>query len=206
MIDQLSGVVGEKSPTKVYLQCGPLRLELAVPLTTSQRLPDPGGPVLLWTHLLWREDGPTLFGFCTRAERELFRLLILVQGVGPRIALSLLSHLPPLELIRQIRARSIEGLTHIPGIGPKTAGRILVDLGPRVDRLEPAAAWGEGDTEVSSGAAAEDAVQALTALGYPLRDARKAIERVQREDGSLSLDEAIRRALQTLTAGTRPGG
>jgi holliday junction DNA helicase RuvA len=200
MIERLEGKLVHRGPTVVHLEAGPFQLELSVPLSTSQKLPEEGHPVQLWTHLLWREDGPVLFGFITRSERELFRLLLLVQGIGPRIALSVLSHLSPLAVTRQIRQRSVEGLTQVPGIGSKTAGRILVELGPRVDHLvledDQTAGAISGSKPVPG---EEDAVLALTALGYPARDARKAVERILQESPSLSLDECIRRALRGIS-------
>jgi holliday junction DNA helicase RuvA len=199
MIDQIEGRLAQRAPTLIHLQVGPIRLEISVPLSTSQSLPAEG-IVRLWIHLLWKEDGPVLYGFGSRPERELFRLLILVQGVGPRIALSLLSHLPPTDLVRKIRQRSIEGLTQVPGIGPKTAGRILVDLGPRVDRLDLGGLTGEVDTEMTAGLpGVEDAVQALTALGYPAKDARRGVENVMKQQPGLPLDECIRQALHRLS-------
>jgi holliday junction DNA helicase RuvA len=203
MIEHLGGRLVHKGPTVVHLQVGPIRLEVSVPLSTSRDLPAEGAPAELWIHLQWREDGPVLFGFASPSERELFRLLILVQGVGPRVALSLLSHLSVQELIREIRDRSVEGLTRIPGIGPKTAGRILVDLGPRVDRLELRPAGQGQEASVPSAAGEEDAVQALTALGYPVKEARKAVQRILHDEPALPLSECIRRALYRV--GRHPG-
>jgi len=198
VIERIQGVLAGKGPTSALLQIGPVCLELAVPLSTARRLPEDGEPAAFWTHLIWREEGPSLYGFRDRQERDLFRLLLGVQGVGPAGALSLLSHLPPAELVRQIRDRSVEGLTRVPRIGQKTAGRILVDLGPKADQmvLEGAAA---DEGAPAPQAAVEDAVQALTALGYAAREARRAVEEVHREDPEAPLHEAIRRALHRLT-------
>lgn len=197
MIERLEGVLAARGPTSIELGIGPITVSLSVPLSTSRRLPAVGEPVAVMTHLVWKEEGPALFGFAERAERDLFRLLIGVQGVGPTGALSLLSHLPPSELLLQIRARSIEGLTRVPRIGEKTAGRILVDLGPKVDRMAL-----EGDAASVTGQpgalppVGEDAVQALTALGYVSRDARRTIERILKQEPDLPLDECVRRALR----------
>ncbi len=136
MIERLEGRLAGKAPTVVHLDVGPARFEIQVPLSTSRELPEEGRIVSLWTHLQWKEDGPSLFGFASRSERELFRLLILVPGVGPRTALSLLSHLTVAELVKEIRQRSVQGLIRVPGIGQKTAGRLLVEIGPRIDRLD----------------------------------------------------------------------
>jgi Holliday junction DNA helicase RuvA len=205
VIDHLSGTLHERAPGAVTLQCGPVRLELRIPLSTFRSLPEPGATVGLWMHLVWKDDGPFLYGFLGRSERDLFRLLLEVQGVGPSGALSLLGHLPPEELVRQIRARAVEALTRVPRIGPKTAGRILIDLGPKVDKMDLAAMAGGGDTPGGSGPAspmADDAAGALAALGYAAKDAKRAVDAVLAEEPGLTLDEALRRALQRLV---RPG-
>jgi Holliday junction DNA helicase RuvA len=199
VIDHLEGTVVSRGPTSVRLGVGPVRLELMVPLSTSHDLPAEGSRASLWIHLVWKDDGPILFGFARRPERDLFRLLLGVQGVGPTGALSLLSHMAPEELLRQIRERSVEGLTRVPRIGAKTAGRILVDLGPKVDRLTLEGLPDGDATTAAAGPAVEDAVQALTALGYAAREARRAVEAVQREAPGLPLDEHLRRSLQKLT-------
>ena len=196
MIERLEGRVVSKTSPWVHLQAGPVVLAIRVPLSTSQRLPEGSERAGLWIHLHWREEGPDLYGFGTRVERELFRELIKVQGVGPRIALSILSHLSPAELVQIIRDQSLPGLTRVPGIGPKTAARILVELGAKIDRLEILLGE-EGGSRERPGA--EDAVQALTALGYPLRESRKAVERILQANPGIPLDECIRRSLQSLS-------
>jgi Holliday junction DNA helicase RuvA len=203
VIDHLSGALHVRTPGSVILQCGPVRVELRIPLSTFRALPEPGSPVSLWTHLVWKDEGPFLYGFAGRAERDLFRLLLEVQGVGPSGALSLLGHLAPEELVREIRARSVEGLTRVPRIGQKTAGRILVDLGPKVDKMDLAAASAEQGALAPGLPLADDATGALVALGYGAKDARKAVERVLAEEGGLSLGECIRRALQRLVRPAR---
>jgi Holliday junction DNA helicase RuvA len=200
VIDHLTGRLAARGATTIVLAIGPVRLELTVPLSTSRELPEEGGTVALWTHLVWRDEGPQLYGFSGRRERDLFRLLLGVQGVGPTGAISLLSHLSASELLAQIRARSLDGLTRVPRIGAKTAGRILVDLGPKADRmgLEPAEGESSGSPSVPPHEL-EDAVQALAALGYSARDAQRAVERVLAEAPDLPLDEQLRRALQRMT-------
>jgi holliday junction DNA helicase RuvA len=202
LIDHLCGNLYARSPGAAILQCGPARIELRIPLSTFRALPEPGEAVSLWTHLVWKDEGPFLYGFAGRAERDLFRLLLEVQGVGPTGALSLLGHLVPEELVRQIRARSVEGLTRVPRIGQKTAGRILVDLGPKVDRMDFVAAASEPGAFPPISPLADDASGALVALGYAAKDAKKAVELVLAEEEGILLAECIRRALQRLV---RPG-
>ncbi len=203
MIDHLDGILHLRAPGNVILQCGPARLDLRIPLSTFRVLPEPGGTVSLWTHLVWKDEGPFLYGFAARAERDLFRLLLEVQGVGPSGALSLLGHLTPEELVRQIRDRSVEGLTRVPRIGQKTAGRILIDLGPKVDKMDLAAAASGPGAPAPGSPLAEDATGALVALGYGAKDAKKAVELVLAGDGDVSLSECIRRALQRLAGSAR---
>jgi holliday junction DNA helicase RuvA len=203
VIDHLVGILHARTPGSALLQCGPVRMELRIPLSTFRALPEPGAPVSLWTHLVWKDDGPSLYGFVGRAERDLFRMLLEVQGVGPSGALSLLGHLAPEELVREIRARSVEGLTRVPRIGQKTAGRILVDLGPKVDKMELATSATEPGAVPAGSPLADDAVGALTALGYGAKDAKKAVDAVLAEDAGLALGECIRRALQRLAGAGR---
>lgn len=203
LIDHLSGILQARAPGTVILQCGPVRMELRIPLSTFRALPDPGGPVSLHTHLVWKDEGPFLYGFVGRAERDLFRLFLEVQGVGPSGALSLLGHLSPEELVRQIRARSVEGLMRVPRIGPKTAGRILIDLGPKVDKMDLAAAAAESGAPGPASPLADDAAGALAALGYGAKDAKKAVDAVLAQDAGVSLGECIREALQRLVRPAR---
>jgi Holliday junction DNA helicase RuvA len=203
LIDHLSGVLYARTPGSVILQCGPARVELRIPLSTFRALPEPGGGVSLWTHLVWKDEGPFLYGFAGRAERDLFRLFLEVQGVGPSGALSLLGHLSPEELVRQIRDRSVEGLTRVPRIGQKTAGRILIDLGPKVDKMDFAASATEPGAPAPASPLADDAAGALAALGYGAKDAKRAVEWVLAEEAELPLGECIRRALQRLVRPAR---
>ncbi len=197
MIERLEGRLLAKGSAHVHLQTGPLCLEIQAPLSTLETLAPVGETVSLWTHLQWKEDGPSLFGFATEEERLLFRLLIGVQGVGPRIALSLLSHLPPDELVGHLRARDEKALVRVPGIGAKTAARILVELGEKADRLALSSSTPGALTRTT--AEFEDAVSALTALGYPAKESRQAIEAVHEGRDSVPLDEALRLALRHLS-------
>jgi Holliday junction DNA helicase RuvA len=200
MIEQILGRLVHKSGSAVHLDTGPLVLEVQTPLSTLETIGDEGSVVRLFAHLLWREDGPTLFGFAQTEERHLFRLLLQVQGVGPRIALAILGHLPPPDLIRSLKDRSETAFTLVPGVGKKTAGRILVELGPVADKLELAARV----VTLPRHRVEEDAVQALTALGYSPKDALRALEAVLSETGSTRLEEQIRLALQKLTRDGKP--
>ena len=185
--------------TRVTLAVGPMILELQAPVSTTAVLPESGERTQVWTHLQWKEDGPTLFGFCSAEERQFFRLLIGVNGVGPRIALAVLGHLPPAELVARLRERDETVFTAVSGVGKKTAGRILVELGPYADKMTMIASV---DPVVSPGGIRpnEDALQALTALGYSARDSDRALREVAAEDPALAVEEQIRFALRSLTS------
>lgn len=203
MIDRIEGTLVHKSGTALYLETGPFTLQVQVPLPTSEAVGVEATRVKLWAHLQWKEDGPTLFGFASLEERSLFRMLIQVQGVGPRIALSILAHLPPRELVHRLRQRSEAVFTQVPGVGRKTAGRILVELGPQADKMEVEAALTGGEMEPKSEDVEGESISALTALGYAARDARRAVARVRSEHADLPLEEEIRLALRALTSGSR---
>jgi len=195
MIDRIRGRLVSKGGASILLETGPLVLDVLVPLSTMESLQGDRSEVDLYTHLQWREEGPQLFGFATTEERQFFRLLLQVQGVGPRIALAILAHLPPADLVARLKERSEAAFTLVPGVGKKTAGRILVELGPTADKMDLAG------RAVSPAAARpdEDALQALTALGYAARDAQKALEEVLASHGPLELEEQVRRALRRMS-------
>ncbi|MEZ4654498.1 MAG: Holliday junction branch migration protein RuvA [Candidatus Eisenbacteria bacterium] len=200
MIDRLRGRLVSKSGSSILLETGPFVLDILVPLSTSESLAAEGSEVRLFTHLQWREEGPQLFGFASTEERQFFRLLLQVQGVGPRIALAILAHLPPAELVARLKERSEAAFTTVPGVGKEDGGRILVELGPVADRMDLAL---RADARPSGRPRLdEDALQALTALGYSARDAQKALEDVLASGKSLKLEEQVRLALGRLTRRT----
>ena len=203
MIDRVQGALVHKSGTALYLETGPFTLQVQVPLPTSEAFDVGESRIALWTHLQWKDDGPTLFGFASLEERVLFRMLIQVQGVGPRIALAILAHLPPRQLVHQLRERSEAVFTQVPGVGKKTAGRILVELGPQADKmaLEGIPGESEGAGSASAPAGSEAALQALTALGYGAKEARRALAKVHEDRADLALEEEIRLALRAISRG-----
>lgn len=194
MIDRVRGRLVSKGGSSILLETGPFVLDLLVPLTTMESLPGEGSEVDLRTHLQWREEGPQLFGFATMEERQFFRLLLQVQGVGPRIALAILAHLPPPDLVARLKERSEAAFTLVPGVGKKTAGRILVELGPTADKMDLAGRAAARPSRQPD----DDALQALTALGYAQRDAQKALEEVISANGPLELEQQVRLALRRL--------
>ena len=148
MIGRLSGTLLEKHPPQILVDAGGVGYEVDVPMSTFCRLPGLNEPVVLWTHMAVREDAHLLFGFAGRAERELFRQLIRISGVGGKLALALLSSLEPDELARAVAQEDIKTLSRVPGIGKKTAERLILELRgklgslPSADLLSPAPAAG----------------------------------------------------------------
>lgn len=170
MIAQLTGRLIEKKPDRVLIDVQGVGYQVQIPLSTFQELGGPDSPVQLRIHTHVREDALQLYGFLTAQEKELFEHLISVSGVGPRLALTLLSGLQCREVIASIRNRDIARLTSIPGIGKKTAERLVLELRDKVEKIMLTAA-------VVSPAAAlqEDAVSALVNLGYARHIAEKAV-------------------------------
>jgi len=197
VIGRLRGTLAEKQPPHLLLDVGGVGYEVEVPMTTLYRLPAQGEVVTLHTHLVVREDAHLLYGFGEKRERELFRELIRLNGVGPKLALALMSSLEVDELVRCVQAQDTAALVKVPGVGKKTAERLLVELKDRFKAWEnlPAIAPLVLPNQVAVAASAEaDAVSALVALGFKPQEASRAVAAVEGED--LSSEELIRRALK----------
>ena len=207
MIDRLEGTLVRTVGTAFYLRVGPATLEVLVPVAADALSPESGSPLVLWTHLQWKQDeGPVLFGFHTPDERRLFRLLIQVQGIGPRIALAILAHLPPDRLIDRLLARDDAIFTTVPGVGKKTAGRILVELGPQAGKLALEVRGATPAAGASGPGLSEDAIEALTALGYTRRETETVLREIASEHSIVALEDQIRMALRKLTQSPRRPG
>lgn len=198
MIGRLRGSLAEKQPPHLLLDVNGVGYELEVPMTTLYRLPSVGEPVTLHTHLVVREDAHLLYGFFEKRERELFRELIRLNGVGPKLALALMSGLEVDELVRCVQAQDTAALTKVPGVGKKTAERLLVELKDRFKAWESMPAIAglvvEPHAPLAVSSAENDAVSALISLGYKPQEASKAVAAIK-EDG-LSSEDLIRRALR----------
>nr|WP_276583585.1 Holliday junction branch migration protein RuvA [Pseudomonas sp. RIT-PI-S] len=196
----MRGTLAEKQPPHLILDVNGLGYELEVPMTTLYRLPSVGQPLTLHTHLVVREDAQLLYGFYERRERELFRELIRLNGVGPKLALALMSSLEVDELVRCVQAQDTSALVKVPGVGKKTAERLLVELKDRFKAWQTVPAMFElvpddGGTPRGPVATAEtDAVSALISLGYKPQEASKAVAAVNEK--GLSSEDLIRRALK----------
>ncbi|KPX45101.1 Holliday junction branch migration protein RuvA [Pseudomonas ficuserectae] len=199
MIGRLRGSLAEKQPPHLVLDVNGVGYELEVPMTTLYRLPHVGETVTLHTHLVVREDAHLLYGFYEKRERELFRELIRLNGVGPKLALALMSGLEVDELVRCVQAQDTSALTRIPGVGKKTAERLLVELKDRFKAWESLPGTftlvSNGPNQAEPVATAEsDAVSALISLGYKPQEASKAVSAIKEKD--LSSADLIRRALK----------
>jgi len=189
MIGRLSGQVAEKSPPQVLIDVGGVGYELDVPMSTFYNLPGLGERVTLLTHFVVREDAQLLYGFLTSEERATFRLLIKISGIGPRTALSILSGLSVADLAGAVTRQEGGRLQKVPGIGKKTAERLLLELKGKLG-----ADLGAVGGTVASDAQA-DIVQALVALGYNEKDAALALKKLPAEVG---VSEGIKLALKAL--------
>ncbi len=199
VIGRLRGTLAEKQPPHLIVDVNGLGYELEVPMTTLYRLPKVGEAVTLHTHLVVREDAHLLYGFHEKRERELFRELIRLNGVGPKLALALMSGLDVDELVRCVQAQDTSALVKVPGVGKKTAERLLVELKDRFKSWETSPAMfalvPNGPLPLATVSSAEaDAVSALISLGYKPQEASKAVAAVDAK--GLSSEELIRRSLK----------
>jgi len=191
MIGKLTGVLAERNPPQVVIDCNGVGYEVDVPMSTFYNLPAAGERVSLLTHFVVREDAQVLFGFGTAEERSAFRQLIKISGVGPRTALGLLSGMSVGELAQAVARQEPGRLVKIPGIGKKTAERLLLEL---KGKLGDAVAAPGGAAQPASDAQA-DILQALLALGYSDREAAAALKALPADVG---VSEGIRLALKAL--------
>jgi Holliday junction DNA helicase RuvA len=191
MIGSVRGRIASKTPPQLMVDVGGLGYELEAPMSTFFHLPGVGEEVRLLTHLVVREDAHVLYGFGTEDERRLFRSLIKVSGVGPKIALALLSGISVDAFALCVRNQDFAALTKIPGIGRKTAERLVVEMRDRLSGPEPT----PGVASLPAGASPEaEAFGALIALGYKPAEATRLLKAVT--PGTHTTEELIRRALQ----------
>lgn len=192
MIARLAGTLLSKQPPWIVIDVQGVGYEIQAPMTTCYQLPEAGQPVVLFTHLVVREDAHLLFGFSTTQERELFRELIKVNGIGPKVALAILSGMDGRTLLQCVTENNVTALVRIPGVGKKTADRLLIELR---DKLPGHAAILPGNTAAAPESSAyHDAVNALIALGYKLAEAKQLVQSVLQPQ--FSCEELIRLALQ----------
>jgi Holliday junction DNA helicase RuvA len=196
----LSGILSEKSATSVTIDVNGIGFQLMIPVSTYQKLPEAGGKVKLFTQHVVREDAEFLFGFASEEERSLFKLLMSVSGIGPKLAITILSGLSAQELKRAIVDGSVPSLTAISGIGRKTAERLIVELREKVviEGRADLEKWGPGASK--HGALIDDSLRALISLGYSKQSARAAIQKVidKHGHGRLSTELIVRESLKQI--------
>ena len=203
MISQLHGTLIEATMSSAVVDVSGVGFELGISGSTAATLPTPGGEVRLYTRMQVREDAMTLFGFASKDERTMFDRLVSVSGVGPRLALAVLSTYTVGQLYSLVMAEDDKGMAKVPGVGKKTAQRIALELKDKVSQEDVSAVSAGGAAPVQSMAAdcVTEALEALQALGYTPAEARNAVQSVR--DQSDKTDELIKLALRSMAAGRR---
>ena len=192
MIGRLTGILIEKFPPQVIVDCHGVGYEVDVPMSTFYNLPGTGERVVLHVHHVVREDADLLYGFGSLEERKIFRQMIKISGVGPKLALSVLSGLSIGDLVQAVTEQDTARLVKIPGVGKKTAERLLLELRDKLDVDDVIQTEGSGKTHKPS----SDVVNALTGLGYSDKEAAHVVKQLP---GDLSVTESIRQALKMLS-------
>ncbi len=193
MIAAVEGILASKGNNSVIVKAGAVSFLVNVPGSTLSKLGHPGNAVYLHTHLHVREDNISLYGFSSPQELALFEQLITVSGIGPKVGLALLTTLSAEQITSAILSSNADLLSQVPGIGKKTAGRIILDLKGKIEK-----GW-EGDIIPAISQSDSDAVAALTGLGYSIREATQALSSIPQAD-DMTLEDRIRQALQKLSS------
>ena len=202
MIASLTGRLAFKAPTHLILDVHGVGYEAYIPLSTYYGLPNLSESISLSVHTHVREDAIQLFGFLTSREKDAFVLLTSVSGVGPKLALSVLSALPVSDLVSAIQSGDVEKLTTVPGIGNKSASRLVLELKDTVGKLQPGLSPASDSPRQGQDATFDDALSALVNLGYRPQDAREALKQVKKSNAeSIVLKDMIRESLKELARG-----
>lgn len=200
MISRIEGILIQKKPPLLELNVNGLYYEILAPMGTFYGLTDLQSRVLLFTHLVIREDAHQLYGFTTAHERDLFRTLIKINGVGPKLGLTILSGMSAEQFFECVSLEDADQLVRIPGIGKKTAQRLLIEIKDKLKDLDmPFSDQHHDPTTHHAPSASTDALAALTALGYKPKDAQKALKAIDKEHQDS--EQMIKDALQWLTQG-----
>jgi len=198
MIARLSGILIEKSITQCVVDVNGAGYRVVVPLTTFYELPEIGQPVVIHIHTHVREDAIHLYGFHAQEEREVFQLMISVSGIGPKLAINILSGIAAGELVRAITEEDLKRLTGVPGVGKKTAERMILELKDKAIKLGREGAT-VGTMIKTGDQVKDDALSALVNLGYKGSAVKDAVDRIMRETPeTLSLDQLLKQALRVL--------
>lgn len=197
MIGRLRGILLEVKPPEILIDVHGVAYDVKAPLSTCYRLPAIGAEVTLLTHLSVREDAHTLFGFIDKHERSLFRSLIKVNGIGPKLALTILSSIDSHEFVTAIRSNDLTRLVKLPGIGKKTAERLLIEMADKLDEWEISIAHPLTLADNSGKQVVDEAQAALVSLGFKPQEAAKVLKQIPLE--GLTAEDILRRALQALS-------
>ncbi|HFE63670.1 Holliday junction branch migration protein RuvA [candidate division KSB1 bacterium 4484_188] len=200
MIEEINGRIIQKSPAFCVVECGGIGIGVFISVNTFQKLPDTGDSVHLLTHLHVREDLLQLYGFSGEDERKMFRLLINVGGIGPRLAMTILSGITVAELIQAIAGEDHQVLVRVPGVGKKTAQRMVLELKEKIEIPEEMKEFaGRAVIDPQLKGKMDEAILALTTLGYRQAEAKIAIEKILRKSPEdLPVDELIKLALRNV--------
>ncbi|MBT1450025.1 Holliday junction branch migration protein RuvA [Glaciecola sp. XM2] len=206
MIGSLRGTITEKLPPDILLDVNGVGYEIQLPMTSFYQLPDVGAQVSLFTHFVVREDAQLLFGFIERSERSLFRVLIKANGVGPKLACTILSGMSASQFIHSVMHEDITALVKMPGVGKKTAERLVVELKDKLNDIDAPMSAAQLSAPVSdqtqapvlmpTASAKDEAISALVALGYKRVQAEQSIKAIFNEDASS--EQLIRDALKSM--------
>lgn len=194
MIARLSGTLVSKQPPLLVIDVAGVGYEVEAPLPVFYDLPETGQPVVILTHLSVKDDAHTLYGFASESERTLFRQLLKISGIGAKLALTILSGASGEELARYVAERDAAALTRLPGIGKKTAERIIIELRDKLDYQPAAGAASPGAAAAPAAGAVGEAINALIALGYKPQHASRMAREAAGPD--MAVEEIIRQALQ----------
>ncbi|MBL4940781.1 MAG: Holliday junction branch migration protein RuvA [Colwellia sp.] len=207
MIGRLSGTLVEKSPPEILIECAGIGYEVTMPMTSIYALPELNEPAIIYTHFVVREDAQLLYGFANKTERKLFRLLIKVNGVGPKLALAVLSAMSADQFVSCVKHDDVSGIVKIPGVGKKTAERLLIEMRDRLKDWQMATLTPATDAMPRQLSTEQtfvetfntnkgDAIIALVSLGYKQAQADNAVKKIY-TDG-MSSEDAIRHALKSM--------
>lgn len=193
MITYLQGKLIEKNPTDVIIECNGVAYVLNISLHTYSKIPD-SEHIKLHTHLIIREDAHTLYGFWEKAEREIFKLLLLVSGIGASTARTLLSSMTPVQVREAIASGDVGSIQAVKGIGAKTAQRVILDLKDKILKI-----YGiEEVVSASDNTTKEEALSALEVLGFSTKQSEKVVDRILRDTPDLNVEAIIKNALKNL--------
>jgi Holliday junction DNA helicase RuvA len=197
LIAQLQGRILRKDPQEVIVDVSGVGYRVLIPVSTFYRLPDEGAQTVLRIHTHVREDALALFGFLSSAEHDLFLRLIEVAGVGPKLAVNVLSGMEAPDLMEALRAGDVARLTRIPGVGRKTAERLVLEL---KDKMPARTAPADAAAAETGGGSRDDLLSALVHLGYSRVEAERGVDRAMKEDGAGRFEDLLRRSLRALAS------